>query len=86
MAAIEAMQRNLPLVLSDIPQHKELADNKRSGILFFNDKTEFFENLEFITRNTYEVETSTIYNERFTQITMVDGYYAEYVQLLKEED
>lgn len=86
MAAIEAMQRNLPLVLSDIPQHKELADDKRSGILFFNDKTEFFENLEFITRDTYEVETSTIYNERFTQITMVDGYYAEYVQLLKEED
>lgn len=86
MAAIEAMYHNLPLVLSDIPQHFELGETDKYGVFFFSDKEEFFVRLNEILQNRKNIQTSEIYAERFTQARMVEGYKRVYCEMIKEID
>lgn len=86
MAAIEAMQNNLPLILSDIPQHKELSDGSYFGVQFFSNESEFFKDIDILTRNVRTVESRKIYNNKFTVSIMASNYMKQYTKIMEEKN
>lgn len=82
MAAIEAMKNNLPLLLSDIPQHRELSDSNFFGVQFFSDKEGFFKGVQNLVESNNQVETEKIYVEKFTLERMTANYLKQYEYLI----
>lgn len=88
MASIEAMGCNLPLILSDIPQHRELMLNNSKDIFFFNpykieslkyQLTQFIDNWS----TGREIDSKRIFDKFFTNRKMFEGYKKQYQKLMK---
>lgn len=89
MAAIEAMGCNLPLILSDIPQHRELKiDNIDEDILFFDpykmeslrkQLTNFIDNWSTQKKSN----NRNVFDKLFTNHKMFEAYKEQYQKLLR---
>lgn len=86
MAAIEAMGMDLDLVLSGIPEHKELKKSPSQNIYFFNNNkkdltktiTKYFNNF----RTNSEVNNKKYFQKYFTSYQMFKSYYKTYSRLI----
>lgn len=89
MAAIEAMSMNLDLILSDIPQHKELKKNPSQDIYFFNNNEKQLMNTIKKYFDTWQIKQ--VSNNRkyflkyFTSYKMFENYKDTYFQLINNK-
>lgn len=90
-AVLEAMSLGLPLILSDIPSHKEIFDStkKELGYLFRNNDmnslnkgiySTISNNVQTISNNVLEC-----YNENFTSTRMSKEYQSIYSEIKKKQ-
>ncbi|MEE6639303.1 glycosyltransferase [Limosilactobacillus pontis] len=87
MAAIEGMSKNLDLILSDIPQHRELKVSNKQNILFFQNNLKGLTNVlkkymdnwtpKHISNNEY------YFKRYFSSKIMYDKYVTEYRKIIK---
>lgn len=61
MAAIEAMSENLYLILSDIPQHRELTKVNNQNIAYFKNKYEMKKAILYFINHRNELDNQTNY-------------------------
>lgn len=90
MAVIEGMACNLPMILSDIPQHKELYLSKEEDIHFFNPTSEqsLIRTLEEYIRkwpNNNNYSNAKVFKKFFSSERMYLDYRNQYKKLLKEK-
>lgn len=87
MAAIEAMGENLYLILSDIPQHRELKKNNNQNIVFFKNDKEMKNAILSYTNNADNLINSTnykIFSEYFNSKIMFSKYLALYKKIIND--
>lgn len=86
MAAIEAMSHNLLMILSDIPQHRELDINQEKGFLFF--ETDNVQNLKDrlteVKNLNHGYSVRKTFLEHFTSSVMAGNYVKMYDQVIRE--
>ncbi len=86
MAAIEALGLNLDLILSNIPQHRELKKNINDRIIFFNDKEELKESIVRYNRTwslNSDYSNRRTFNKYFSASIMFNNYFELYKGLMK---
>lgn len=84
MAAIEAMGMNLDLILSDIPQHKELVKDKAiQNIYLFSDKKDLEKKLNQYFRNWKKghISNNKFYFKYFSSHQMYNNYVKYYKEI-----
>lgn len=85
MGAIEAMSMNMPLVLSDISQHRELKKKDTEFIRFYRigDTNELTKILNEMSKyEFYCSDTIDVYREFFTSTAMVKKYELAYLKTI----
>lgn len=86
MAAIEAMAENLDLILSDIPQHKELKKDPSERISFFHNASELYDRLMDYYKNNENGKISdnnrSVFLQNFTASQMSKKYVELYRNLI----
>lgn len=88
-SVIEAMSLKMPLLLSDIEEHREVATENGNALFFKSkDKEEIRSNIIRILDNEIDLislgnKSFEIFNERFTEEAMVNGMAQFYYKLLK---
>lgn len=91
MAAIEAMGCNLPLILSNIPQHREMKLERDEDICFFDPTNpDSLKNtlISFIKNwNPRHISSNKkVYNNYFTSKQMANGYIKLYLGCLSKDN
>ena len=88
MSVLEAMSCELPVVLSDIEQHKYVLKSKNAGLLFkTNNKTnliEKFKNIQNIDYNIISAKAREVILENFSSQKMSECYQRKYEEIIKE--
>lgn len=90
MAVIEGMACNLPMILSNIPQHKELFLSKKEDIYFFDptDENSLLSTLKKYIKGWPQNDNycnSSIFKKFFSSDHMYLNYKNQYEKLLKEK-
>lgn len=88
-AVLEAMACKLPVILSDIPPHREILDyNMQAGILFKNDNyielVNIFDKLERLNLDELSINSKKIVSENFTDLIMSQKYEEKYLMCMSE--
>lgn len=86
MAAIEAMSHNLTMVLSDIPQHRELDINQEESFWFFeaDDVRRLRAELVAVKNSKAKSNVRQTFLEHFTSTVMAENYQKMYGEVVKE--
>lgn len=86
MAAIEAMSQNVDLILSDIPQHRELKINEKQNILFFknnvDDLTDCLKRYVDLWKINHVSNNKYYFDGYFSSKKMYQKYIDEYHKLM----
>lgn len=88
MAAIEAMGENLDLILSNIPQHRELKKSKEDNIYFFSNKDQLIDLLKNYNTQWMAIKNANNrqnYLTHFTSSIMFNKYLQLYLDLSEKE-
>lgn len=87
LSVIEAGLKGVPLILSDIPAHKELQNGKCNGIYFFdikNDKFDFENLIDEVVDNKLEIQQ--YFQTYFSAYRMAKDYINVYKKIYKQEN
>lgn len=87
MSVLEAMSCGLPVLLSDIEQHKYVLKDDKAGIVFkVNDEKDLMKKIKYILNSDYSemsIKAREVVLDNFSSLKMAENYQKKYEELVK---